>query len=831
MAHYDFRPTEPRASGLLALGIIASLIAGRTNLLFGIYYCPMGWWTGIYSEYQERASADQHYEFIPLIQVREPWASLPTIRFSQLLQRIQEEHVGILQIISEGSWDAENQGVVLVEAYGLAYESERNDALSVYRSTYGFTEAHLIPEDREDEAPFCHAITITEAGIDYLTRQLYPHALEGAIVFQNYCESYMFNSRWNALSVLGWSNKVCGLSEQDVFWGRMNGTRDRVYTHLFGLITAKTNKRRAVKDAVSGIVAVCTPPGGPTYYANLGYTGIGKVVLSPIVLNHKPWHGEMLGNNGYVQFDCEMNTAITANQIVRLTGVGFVAPPELQCRWAFNDNTKIQFSIPDLTGFGWADFQVHSHNAQSLHNHSFLDGDKNPPGAPPGSPPPRNGEGPNDAPGGDFYCWTGRVVDLPLITFEGHHDNGDPIGQHIWGLDFLDYVQWGYHFIWRFGETTPNSNVYPYFVPTQPPYPTYPRWWIDGRFASWIGTVVENPPEIRARIEISDPASEIYVGYSSLAGIAFMLYDSENPAYPNYIGHFANAVGNPIVEGIPLRHSLGQYRLYPNVQPDQPIDILEVDATENTFGIDNLMVNNSYFGSMHQLPPGFDIANRYCGSAQNGESNTHDVDVAEIADSLQVILNWGAAETLEMQLSVLSPNGETMFTRRSGEPPIMLDLVIADPVSGEWHAKVTVFSPETAEQHYALVAGVGYEPMVDGYFDPNESIKWHPESPQTGDIIEIFVPVHAGDQFDSTLEVLPVRCYLGSPDAGVVIDEDEYVMDFEPGGVRTVYYHLEPELYQGTNPCQIVIVIDPDGVIDEYDENNNEISRLLYFPE
>lgn len=499
-----------------------------------IYYAPLAWYTQEYSLYQGAASDNQHYTFQPLIQTVYPFGG-PQIRLEHLLQIMQEGDIGILQIISEGSTEIENNGVVLVEAYEWAGngESQRNQALSTYRSTYHFTEDDLIAEDRDETALMVHAITLTESGIDYLTRQLYPHALEGAIVFQNYCESYIFNSRWNALSVLGWSSRVCGLSEQDVFWGRMNGTRDRVYTYLFGLITAKTNKRRAVKDAVSGIVAVCTPPpGGITYYANLGYTGNGKVVLSPIVLNHKPWHAQMIENNGYVQFDCEMNTGIDANEIVRLTGVGWASPPELDCRWAFNDNTKIQFTIPDLTGFGWADFQVHPHNAQSLHNHSYLDGDKNPPGAPPGSPPPRNGEGPNDAPGGDFYCWTGRAVNLPLITFEGRHDHGDPIGQHIWGLDFLDYEQGGYHFQWKYGETTENSNVYPYFVPTQPPYPTYPRWWVDGRFAAWIGTVIENAPFIRARIEISDPASEIYVGYSSLEGIAFMLYDSENPTPP-----------------------------------------------------------------------------------------------------------------------------------------------------------------------------------------------------------------------------------------------------------------------------------------------------------
>jgi len=290
-------------------------------------------------------------------------------------------------------------------------------------------------------------------------------------------------------------------------------------------------------------------------------------------------------------------------------------------------------------------------------------------------------------------------------------------------------------------------------------------------------------------------------------------------------------VGNPIVEGIPLRHSLGQYRLYPDIQPNQPIDILEVYAVENTFGIDNLMVNNAYFRGTQQLPPGFDIANRYCGSAHNGESNTYDVNVSEIEDSLQVILNWGAAETLEMHLSLLNPNGETIFSQRSGQPPILLDPILADPLAGEWHAKVSVFSSEVSEQYYAVIVGVGYEPMVDGYFDPNETIKWYPEPPQVGDIIEIFVPVHAGDRFDSTLEVLPVRCYLGNPDQEITIDEDDYVMHLEPGGTDTVYYNLEPEQYQGINPCLITIVIDPDGVIDEYKEGNNVISRRLYFEE
>jgi hypothetical protein len=121
--------------------------------------------------------------------------------------------------------------------------------------------------------------------------------------------------------------------------------------------------------------------------------------------------------------------------------------------------------------------------------------------------------------------------------------------------------------------------------------------------------------------------------------------------------------------------------------------------------------------------------------------------------------------------------------------------------------------------------------MVDGYFDPNESIKWYPESPQVGDIIEICALVHAGNEFDSTLVVLPVRCYLGDPVNGNIIDEDEYVMDLEPGGKKTVYYNLEPAQYQGISPCPITIVIDPDNVIDEYNEDNNVISNVIYFAE
>jgi hypothetical protein len=647
-----------------------------------VSYEPVAWHIGTASQFMVDVADSQGYDTVRYIQTVYPGVQRPTVILSILLSEIQTGNIGVLRIETHGL--NVPGGEILVEVYGWPAEALRNQWYQWYLNNTPLTTDHIV--FRDYPLDHMHTINLTWEGVRFISNNMYPDSLEGAIVYQSACHSARLIDDWNALSVLGYDNTICGVAGENIFWQRMNGSRDRVYSYLWGLITARTNKRRSVKHASSGITTYCLG-----YTAHLEYGGNGNVVLSPIVLDHRPWHERMIGDDGWVEFDCEMNTSIAANQIVRLTGVGLYGPQLSNVRWAFNNNRKIEFDIPDLTGFGWADFQVHPYNAQSLHNHSHLDGDKNPPGAPPGATPPRNGEGPNEAPGGDFYCWTGRVVNLPLITFEGHHDHGDPIGGHIMGLHFLDYQQPPYRFIWRYGETIENSHVYPYFVPSQPPNPDYPVYWVDGRFAAWIGQVIPSPPWIYARVGISDPASEMYLGYSTFGPTIFMLYDSEDPMYPHYIGRFA-AGGNPVQEGNLLRHSLGQFRLYPNYNPDQSIDILEIYGVENTFGIDNLMINNHLYGTILLLPPGFGITNGYPGSGYNNESKSYAIQVDETVDSLQVILNWTEADTREMQLGLINPNGETVFDQRSGGPPIMLDPIMADPMPGEWHAKVSVFS-------------------------------------------------------------------------------------------------------------------------------------------
>jgi hypothetical protein len=787
-----------------------------------ISYAPMAWYTGDYSIYLECTADSQGYDFWPYVEQINPHTQPPNVQLIHLLLEILEGNIGILRIITDGS--EELFGAFMVEIYGWT-ESGRNlrdDAYVAYllHPDFQFTDEHLITEDRESEELNCYAITLTAAGIRHITNVLYPDTLEGAIIFQSYCDASDFNDGWNALSVLGWDGKVIGLNNEHIFWQRMNGTRDRVGNrYLFSIFgirfvnLGKTNKHRSVKHARSG-VGQWNSQHGQSWYAGLQYSRMGKVVLSPIVLDHRPKPLKTMASSGWVEFDCEMDTSVEAEDIVLLTGVGYYGPELGGVRWAFNNNRKIEFSIPELEGFCWADFLVYADNAQSLHNHSLLDGSTN--------PPYLNGVGPN----GDCYNWTSKVINYPIINFERRESRWDrrPIGDNIPELVFPDTFATGHPevpFSWRFGKTTEQTNIYP--------YGNYPKYWVDGKWAAWIGDY--DPSHywiIYAPIRFIGTACALCVGYSTGQYTSFRAFNISGETIRNF-----SVSPNLAREGYPRTHGLGQAWIQADqYHPGQNISYITIRATQNTFGIDNLMIHDVLYGGLSIFPESYDISLGKIGKAEpGGDAVKYPIEVLEIVDSLYIMVNWDEEELIEIRLDIEDPQGQIVYEEQTGEPPIIVDPVIYDPLEGQWEAKVSVYQPPPTYESFAfaIIAGARYEPLIDCYIESGDNIKWYPSSPEMGDMVEIYAPIHAGVQFDSTVYCMPVRCYRGDPASGVQIDEDEFVLDLDPGATDTVYFNFDTEACEGVDPCMVYIVIDPDEELEEYDEGNNIACREITF--
>jgi len=502
----------------------------------------------------------------------------------------------------------------------------------------------------------------------------------------------------------------------------------------------------------------------------LDFYGNGNVVLSPAVMDHWPWRNCQISHQGFVEFDCELQTQ-TASNVIMLTSMDPYGPQLENVRWAHLSNHRIEFDIPDLREYCWADFLVDPSQVMSFHNQIHLDGNTNPPN--------RNSTGPN----GDFYNWTGRNSRPPMIDFEDGEDRA--IIGDCYAPDEVQFPG-GYctynpehRFDWRFRSPCPRSNVYPFHASTD-----YPMYWIDGTLHAWMGDFTGHP--VWAWMTLSNGgASAICLGVTSSA---FATISAWNHGIDLLL--CTDAVQNPILQGVPSSHSLRQVRL--QAQPPNEgvlIDSITVTTYENTFGVDNMMVSNLSSQGFGLVPRGYDvILNKPGDMYPGGDAITYPFSVEQIVDSLEVHLNWYQEQDLEMSLEVKNPLGESVFQAQSGTPPIMVDPIIFDPMAGEWQAKVAIYCPNHILCHFKTFASVRYEPLVDGYIAGADDIKWYPSSPELGDRIYICATVQSGNQFDKNIYYLPVRCYLGNPDQGIRIDIDEYVFDLVPGGADSVYF-------------------------------------------
>lgn len=683
-------------------------------------------------------TASQHHQYIidaSYIEEDNPETS-PTVTLTDFINEMQAGNIGIMYFDSHGGSD--NISVEFFEKtpLGLAEAQSRYDQyisdpdinssyIGIYQSSSGYS------------------IGITDSGLDYWCTNL-----GGTLVYAKACHSSGLNDNWDALVALGYDETISGYAGNDTFWERMDGTRDR----------GPENTERSVDDARDGI-------------AHLVPDGNLNVVLSPVVLSHQPEDYGLVeeGQAGFVEFDCEMDQTVPANEVVTISGtIGTLT----NVHWA--NNHRIEFTVTNLEEFATIDFNVQADKAVSEHNGSELDGNTN--------PNETDGVGPN----GDFYTWTSLTSHFAMMDFEDGVD-GNPIQSSIPGMEFITTE--GYD--WIYGDKrTGNYNIYPYNAA---------QYWCDGNFFAWLG-----PNQGHGRINFTGAtATSVCMGTSNYEGLHLDAYDE-----------YGNLIDSDFVSGNLNTNTLSQLKV-----SGSQIDHVIVHNSGNYWLIDNLMVVDLLQETLILLPEDYAAILDELHTISPGGVENFLVLIENIATNLQIILNWFGSE---MKLAVYDPDGLLYGEYQTTEPPIEIEIV--DPKPGEWRFEVTAVDIPEDNYPFAIVAATKNAPLVDCYIN-NSDISFDPEQPIQGEIVDISATIHC-DATSEPIDNVRVRCYLGDPDnGGTQIDEDEYAINLTPGSSNTVYFHLNSE--NCGEEENIYVKIDPENELAESNEDNNKAFKTI----
>ena len=707
---------------------------------------------GDYSDPCQNASQHHQYIIDTYIENSNPGIN-PQITLTDFINEMQSSNIGIMYFDSHAGND--NISIEFFEntTNGLAEAQSRYSQyitdpdidpsfIGIYSSSTGYS------------------IGVTDDGLDHWCTNL-----NGAIVYAKACHSSGLNDNWHSLVALGYDETISGYARNNIFFERVDGTRDR----------GPGNTRRSVEDATDGIITY--HPFWPLGPARLEVFGNENVVLSPVVLSHQPESTGLVeeGQVGFVEFDCEMDQTVQANDVITINGtIGELT----NVHWV-NDH-RIDFTITDLVEFATVDFKVHADKAISAHNGSQLDGNNN--------PNETDGVGPN----GDFYNWSSLTSYFAMMDFEDGLD-GEPIQSNIPGMEFI--TTQGYD--WIYGDkSTGNYNIYPYNEAT---------YWCNGNFFAWLGT-----NQGSGRINFTGAtATSVSMGTSCYSGLYLEAYNGNG-----YL------IDSDYVSGNLNTNTLSQITV-----TGAGIDHIIVHDAGNYWLIDDLVVVDLLQETLILLPENFaEILNELHTISPGGVENFL-VWIDDIAENLIIILNWlgGGKDDAEMKLTIFKPDGSIYDEYQSMQPPI--DMSIADPVMGNWIFEVTAINLPEDNFPFAIVAATENESVVDCYIQ-NDDICFYPEEPFEGYEINIFAKIHNSTQSEF-VDYVKARCYLGDPDnGGIQIDDDEYAINISPGSVDTVYFNMDSANLGGEN--NIFIKIDPDNELDEYNEDNNKASNNIF---
>ncbi|MEW5922585.1 MAG: dockerin type I domain-containing protein [Candidatus Zixiibacteriota bacterium] len=521
------------------------------------------------------------------------------------------------------------------------------------------------------------------------------------------------------------------------------------------------NEHRSVSDARQGISALVAG-------------GNEDVVLSPIVLGHAPGDYEMVVNNqaGFIEFDCSMNTSIPANQVIDImSSIGSLE----NIHWT--GDHRIDFTVNGLESFASVDFRVYANKAVSQHNGAQLDGNTNPAGT--------NGVGPN----ADFFNWTSLTSYHAMMDFENGAD-GAPIQSNIPGMHFT--TTQGYD--WIYGDKrTGNYNIYPYNEAT---------YWCDGNFFAWLG-----PNQGLGRIDFEGAtATSVSMQTSNAYGLHLEAYDKNN-----------NLLDNDYAGGNLNTNTLAQLKV-----TGAEIDHVLVHNSGNYWLIDNLMVVDLLQETLILLPENYAVLLMDIYTTFPGAVEIFLVWIDEIADKIQVIIDWLGSE---MKLALYDPNGNLYFESQSTEPPIILEVI--DPMPGQWTIEVTAVDVPYDNYPFSLVAGTENAPSIDCFIESTD-LMFQPAAPILGQNVTILTDVH-NSVLSTYVDYIRACCYRGNPDDGGIMICEDNAINLEPGASDTVYFQFSTAGIE--NGEEFYVRIDPGNNIEEYNEANNVASVTISLSE
>ena len=229
-----------------------------------------------------------------------------------------------------------------------------------------------------------------------------------------------------------------------------------------------------------------------------------------------------------------------------------------------------------------------------------------------------------------------------------------------------------------------------------------------------------------------------------------------------------------------------------SVRPIKPD--LTVDTDDITFSNPNPAVGESVTISAT-------IHNR--GDVESELTVVRFFDSDPIADGVQI----GDDQTLDVLAADSSQNVSVNWTATGGEHQIYLQLDPADLVDESQEDNNIAF-------HYILIA-----PDVS---ITEEDIAFSDENPVLGDTITISATVHNNGGADAT--DVAVRFYNGNPDdGGVQMLDDQIIATIPIGGTETA----SVDWTSTVGIHEILVVLDPDETITEWDKENNRASALI----
>jgi len=588
---------------------------------------------------------------------------------------------------------------------------------------------------------------------------------------QNWCtnldETLVYSKGCNTSGFNGSWNALVALGYDATISGLAGA--DRFFERMDGTRDrGPGNTRRSVDNARAGI-------------DHLVATGNQNIVISPVVIDHSPPSYGLVeeGQVGYVEFDCQMDQTVPPTQVVTITGtIGSLS----DVQW-INDH-RIGFRVNNIEEFASIDFKIDETQAVSQHNGAQLDGNNN--------PNETDGVGPN----GDFYNWTSLTSYFSMMDFEDGLD-GAPIQSSIPGMQFI--TTQGYD--WIYGDkSTGTYNIYPYGSG---------YYWCDGNFFAWLG-----PNQGNGRINFTGAtATSVSFGASAYSGIYLEAYDSGGAL-----------LGSDFAPGNCQTNTLSQVRVAAS-----GIDHVIVHDAGNYWLIDNLVVVDLLQQTLILLPDDFAALLEELHTIVPGIVESFLVWIDDIADNIQVIINWlggGKDRGVEFTLRLYRPGGELFSEIQSAQNPITVD--IPDPDEGQWTIEVLATETTRADVPYCLVVAAENQPMCDVLTEDTE-IHFSEEFAFPDAVLGISAVVSCDPQ-SLPLQYVTARCFLGDPGSGgQQVDSDEYALDLAPGSPDTVYFSCAGGLI-GTGNNTFYIVLDPDEEVSEYNETNNLASAEIPVP-